>query len=169
VSLSALLEDVRAFAQGRVSLSELQQTWLPDLVAPVPVNDRDELSSPAENDRALFWQLVWLFESDAEETRHRERARRVVACMDQTGNAATTLSLLPVIVDQDRFCGVVAKHRTGVVSVTGLRSVIAESRYDSAIKRWLAHASPSAIVAFCEKLQGEHYAAAFELVSRPSA
>ena len=169
MSLSELLERVRAFGAGDASLKALQQAWLPQLVAPLPDEPPEDESSSASAEVALFWQLVWLFESDAAETQHREHARRVVACMDQTGSPATTLSLLRLLVDQDRFCGVVAKHRTGVVSLTGLRSVIAESRYDMHVKQWLALAAPSLIAELCANLHSKHYAAVAELISRPPA
>jgi hypothetical protein len=169
VSLSALLDEVRAFAEGKVSLKDLQRAWLPELIAPAPAEIPDPEAATASADFALFWQLVWLFESGADEARHREHARRIMACMDQTASATTTVALLRLIVDQDRFCGVVSKHLAGAVSLTGLRSVISESRYDPVVKKWLTVASPSAIMELGENLQGEHYAAVGELISRPPA
>jgi hypothetical protein len=91
--------------------------------------------------------------------------RRIIASLDRTRSAATTHELLPLVIDQPRFCTIVRKYRAGHVSRVGFLSVIAESGYPSHVKLWLQHASPTTLETLCERLEADGYdevAASFE-------
>lgn len=121
--------------------------------------------SPGEE--RLFWRLVYLLESQgADAPDLRERAARIVACLERTRSADATHELLPVVIDQPRLCEIIAKHRGGVISRTGFLSVLAESGYPEHVKLWLQHASGDALQRLCERLAAYQYdlvAAAFEV------
>lgn len=180
MTLADLTRRLDDFAQARTSHAELQG-WFDTLLASDALGVERSDSAPwdvAPDDTRLFWRLVYLFESDEEE-RARERegdaeesesprrrfARRVVDCVASTGSAATTLELLPVVIDQDRFCAIVGKHTRGVISRTGFLSVLAESGYPPHIKLWLEHAEPAHLEGMCDRLERGAYgevASAFE-------
>jgi hypothetical protein len=110
--------------------------------------------------------LVYLIESsDADDADFRNRARRIVASLDATRSAATTHELLPVILDAPRLCLIAQKHRAGIISRTGLLSMVAESGYPAHVKLWLQHASAIALDRLCAQLSADEYdavAAGFE-------
>jgi len=106
----------------------------------------------------LFWRLVYLFESETEDSpRLRELARRIVESLSRTGSAESTQELLPVILDQARLCAIAAKHREGIISRTSFLSVVAECGYPDHIKLWLQHASPEALARLCRRLDAGEY------------
>ena len=90
---------------------------------------------------------------------------RIVDALARTSSAELTHELLPVVLDQDRLCTVVAKHRAGIISRTGFLSVLAECGYPDHVKLWLQSASHDALGSLCDRLVGHQYdlvAAAFE-------
>ena len=119
----------------------------------------------------LLWRLLYLFDAadaDDDDAARRTRAGRVVACLTSTGSPALTYELLPMVLDQDRFTTIVARHVEGVISRTGFLSVIAESGYAEHAKLWLQHAPPDALARLCEQLaRGEYVAAAAMLERAP--
>ena len=121
----------------------------------------------APDETRLFWRLVYLIESsDADDADFRNRARRIVASLDATRSAATTHELLPVILDAPRLCLIAQKHRAGIISRTGLLSMVAESGYPAHVKLWLQHASARALDRLCAQLGADEYdavAAGFEV------
>jgi len=177
MTLSDLAQRLDDFANARTTHAELQQ-WFDALLAADALGVEGSDSVPwdvALDDTRLFWRLVYLFESeDAEmqaeqgsegESPRRRFARRVVSCLSSTASAATTLELLPVLIDQERFCAIVGKHARHVISRTGFLSVIAESGYPPHVKLWLAHAEPAHLERMCDRLERGAYgevAKAFE-------
>jgi hypothetical protein len=120
----------------------------------------------------LLWRLLYLFDaamaSPGDDAAQRARARRVVACLTSTQSPALTYELLPMVLDQDRFATIVARHVDGIISRTGFLSVIAESGYADHAKLWLQHAPPDALVQLCERLErGDYVAAAATLERAP--
>jgi hypothetical protein len=102
--------------------------------------------------------LVYLIESsEANDPTVPDRARRIVASLDATGSAGTTLELLPIVLDAPRLCTIVQKHQAGIVSRTGLLSTIAESGYPAHVKLWLQHASLTALERLCAQLGADQY------------
>ena len=170
MTLADLAEQLRAFAGGQITRDGLQARLAPVLAAdPLDVAKSD--STPwdhAHHDARLFWRLVYLFETEeaSEEEELRRLADRVVECLTRTGSAATTFELLPMIVDQERFCAIAAKHAHGVISRTGFLSVVAESGYPAHLKLWLRHAGPAALDQLCRRLAAGDYASAAESVER---
>jgi hypothetical protein len=61
--------------------------------------------------------------------------------------------------DAQRLCAIVEKHRAGIISRTGLLSVVAESDYPAHVKLWLQHASPMALERLCAQLDADEYVA----------
>ena len=146
MTLSAFVDQLDAFAAGRIGREELRR-WLPPfhLTEAPALGENEEVPwSPARDEHDLFWSLVWIFEGDdTPEDRHRVLAGHVVRCPDALRDPARTLDLLPLIRLADSFCIVVEKHRRGIVSRTGLLSVISKSfRFEPALRDWLAAASP---------------------------
>ena len=170
MTLADLAEQLRAFAEERVTRDELQAQLAPVLAAdPLDVAESD--STPwdhAHHDARLFWRLVYLFETEeaAEEGELRRLAGRVVDCLARTASAATTFELLPLIADQERFCAIAAKHVRGVISRTGFLSVVAESGYPGHLKLWLQHAGPAALERLCDRLGSADYATAAASMER---
>ena len=162
--LLALLDD---YAASRCTLGAVQARLTTLLAAePLGVERSDTLSwDRAHHDARLFWRLVYLFETAEESERSRRNARRVVDAQRATGSAELTFELLPVLLDQDRFCTIVERHVQRTISRTGFLSVIAESGYPAHVKLWLEHAEPPALQRLCDRLQRGEYAeaaAAFE-------
>ena len=168
MTLTELVELLRGYTTGVLPLTEIHDKLRPLLAAdPLDVAESDPspwLEGP--DDERLFWRLVYHVESNpADSSAFRDRIRRIVASLDRTGSAATTHELLPVLVDQPRFCIIARKYQAGQVSRTGFLSVIAESGYPGHIKLWLQHASPIALETLCQRLEAGEYdivARAFE-------
>jgi hypothetical protein len=160
LELRELAELLREYAAGVTPLATISEQ-----IRPVLADDPLDVaaSDPAPWERApdeerLFWRLVYLIESgEADSPEFRDRVRRVVATLDSTRSAATTHELLPVVMDAQRLCGIVEKHRAGIISRTGLLSVVAESDYPAHVKLWLQHASPMALERLCAQLDADEY------------
>jgi hypothetical protein len=172
VKLSQLVLLLQQYADGPLTLDELQRQLNPVLIAdPLDVaasNAEPWDTEPA--DERLFWRLVYLFESEDEDgPQARAIARRLVASLNSTGSAETTLELLPVILDQVRLCTIVKKRDAGLISRTGLLSVVAESGYPEHVKLWLQHASLDALRRLCTQLQESDYAGVATSFSAPPA
>lgn len=168
MELRELVELLRDYGAGVVPLATITERLGPVLADdPLDVTASDPVPwERAPDDARLFWRLVYLIESsDAEATDFRDHARRIVAALDATGSAATTHELLPLVLDAPRLCAIVRKHRAGIVSRTGLLSMIAESDYPAHVKLWLQHAPPVALERLCAQLGADQYdavAAGFE-------
>ena len=167
--LATLLE---TYSDGRLDLEAIHARLLPVLTAdPLDVEASD--SAPWDHAHAetrLFWRVVYLFESESVDSDAvRTRARRIVGCLHRTRSAELTFELLPLILDQDRFAVIVSRHRSGIISRTGLLSVIAESGYPSHVKLWLAHAGAETLTRLAEWLTDEHYEAVAAAFDAPPA
>jgi len=121
----------------------------------------------APHDERLFWRLVYLVESDGEDSASlRETISRIIESLDRTSSAEITHELLPILLDQNRLCIVVTKHSAGIISRTGFLSVLAECGYPDHIKLWLQSASLDALGRLCDQLASSEYdlvAASFEV------
>lgn len=168
MTLDDLVAILDPYALGDASLATLQAQLAPTLAAdPLDVEECD--ASPwdhAHDEARLVWRLIYLFDSETEDgPEPRRLAGHVLRCLARTGSADTTLELLPLLRDQERFCTIVRKHAAGVISRTGLLSVLAESGYPAHVKLWLQHASVPALERLCAMLEAEAYdvvAAGFE-------
>ena len=169
MTLAELTTRLRTFAAGALSLAALQASFQPVFDAdPLDVTLSDATPwDQAPDDARLYWRLIHLFDgaAEAEEERARAMAGNLVRAVDDAGSA-TTLELLPVVLDQHRFCTIVERHAAGIISRTGFLSVIAESGYPAHVKLWLEHAGPPALAALCARLAGGEYAAAAAMVER---
>ena len=160
MELRELAELLREYAAGVTPLAAISEH-----IRPVLADDPLDVaaSDPAPWDRApdeerLFWRLAYLIESgEVDSPEFRDRMRRVVTTLDSTKSAATTHELLPLVLDAQRLCEIVEKHRAGVVSRTSLLSVVAESDYPAHVKLWLQHASPMALERLCAQLGADEY------------
>lgn len=158
------------YADGTVALDALQERLTALLTAePLGVEGHD--AQPwelAHHDARLFWRLVYLFDTEAEDTPSaRRKAARVVAALRDTASSELTFELLPVLLDQERFCTIVERHIEGTISRTGFLSVIAESGYPPHVKLWLEHAPPAALERLCARLSGGEYRAAATAFEQP--
>jgi hypothetical protein len=169
MTLAELSSRLRGFAAGDLTLEALRQSLLPVLEAdPLDVALSDAApwaSSP--DDARLYWRLVHLFDTAEpdDETSLRPLAARLVRAVDDAGSA-TTLELLRVILDQDRFCEIVRRTKRGLISRTGFLGVVAESGYPPHVKLWLQHAGPEALDRLCAALAEGRYAEAAGMVER---
>jgi hypothetical protein len=170
VTLSELAHLLREFAAGALARDELQERFTPVLLAdPLDVEESDDLpwrASPRETQ--LLWRLIYLFESDYPgETEHRQMAGRIVRCLESTRDAEATLEMLPLVLDQPRFCSIAGKYLAGVISRTGFLSVLAESGYPPHVKLWLEHAGPAAVERLCAWLGEGAYETAVSAFESP--
>jgi hypothetical protein len=168
VSLSDLTELLGRYAAGEISLESVQQTLTPVLLAD-PLGAEHDDSAPWDadhRDARLFWRLVYLIESETEDgDRPRVLVGRILRCLADTRSAESTHELFPLLLDQERFCGIVAKYRAGLIARTGFLSVLVESGYPAHVKLWLEHAPPVALARLCAGLGAGRYeeaAAGFE-------
>lgn len=160
MTLADLAELLRGYATGATTLATVHERLRPVLLEdPLDVAGSDPLPwQTNHDDERLFWRLVYLVESgDEDSPRFRDRMRRIVASFDRTRSAAVTHELLPLVIDQPRFCTIVGKYRGGEVSRTGFLSVIAESGYPGHIKLWLQHASHAALERLSSRLDEGAY------------
>ena len=169
MTLMELSAHLRRFADGELTLEALRQAFVPVLDAdPLDVTRSDARPwTLAPDDERLYWRLIHLFDTGepGDEAALRPAADRLVRSFESAGSA-TTLELLRVILDQGRFCEIVARHARGVVSRTGFLSVIAESGYPPHVKLWLEHAPHEALARLCARLEAGEYRAAAALVER---
>jgi hypothetical protein len=153
---------LRQYVAGEVPIDAVRARLLPLLDSdPLDVasSDAGRWDAGHEEER-LFWRLVYLVDAgDAGGRERRDEMRRIVASLDDTGSAATTHELLPVILDAPRLCAIVEKYRTGIVSRTSFLSVLAESGYPEHVKLWLRHASPVALERLRAQLDADAYRA----------
>ena len=155
--LVSLLDD---FAAGRTGLEAVHAKVLPVLAAdPLDVETSDSRPwDDAHAEARLFWRLIYLVETEtAADGALRTNIGRIVGCLRRTGSAELTFELLPMILDQDRFTGIIERHLAGIISRTGLLSVIAESGYPGHVKVWLEHAGVDALARLREALTHERY------------
>ena len=118
--LDDLVARLDRFAAGALTLEELRVSFLPALESdPLDVSECD--STPwdtAPDDARCYWRLLHLFdtaEGPDDEAALRRLAARLVHSVREAGSA-TTLELLPLLTDQDRFCLIVRKHAAGIIS-----------------------------------------------------
>lgn len=170
--LAELASRLRAYGEGALTGTELR-AWLDAVLTADPLGAESSEAGPwetAPDETRLFWRLVYLFERDAregsQEDGERRRARRIVRCLDDTGCAATTFEMLPLVDDQERLGTIVRKHLAGVISRTGFLSVVAESGYPSHVKLWLEHAGPGALAQLTDALQAGDYAGVTRALER---
>lgn len=161
MNLADLTARLRLFAADQLSLTALRESFIPALEAdPLDVTRSDAAPwERAPEDERLYWRLLHLFDTapDGEEPAMRRLATRLVLAVEHAGSA-TTLQLLPLVLDQDRFCAIVRKHASGIISRTSFLSVIAESGYPEHARLWLRHAGPDALEALCASLESADYA-----------
>ena len=169
MTLAELSTRLRRFAEGELTLETLRLTLLPALDAdPLDVSQSDaEPWARAPEDSRLYWRLIHLVETAdaADEAPLRRDAARLVRSVDDAGSA-TTLELLRVILDQDRFCEILRRTTAGIISRTGFLSVVTESGYPPHVKLWLQHAGHEALARLCERLVAGEYAAAAAMMER---
>ncbi len=169
-SLYDLASRLQAFGTGELTRAELEGWFAPVLTAdPLDVSQSDpEPWEDTIDEERLFWRLLYFFDaSDTPDDALKLLARRVVACLGTTGSAAETFELLPVVLDQDRFCTIVERHAAGVISRVGLLSVIARSGYPAHVKLWLQYAPLAALQLLCARLTAGEYGRAARLLERP--
>jgi hypothetical protein len=150
---------------------EALSAWIGAVLAADPLGAESSDPAPwdaSPDDSRLFCRLVYLFDVEPpDEGAQRRLAQRVVRCVESTGSAIDALELLPLVVDQERFCGIVAKHAAGVISRTGFLSVLAESGYPEHVKLWLAHAAPAHLARLCSRLADGSYGVVARAFERP--
>lgn len=172
MSLDELTGILDAYASGTIDLAALQARLLPVLVAD-PLQIEASESAPWDDTHAesrLFWRLVYLFDAESVDSESvRRRASRIVRCLHQTGSAELTFELLPLVLDQDRFAVIADRYGAGIISRTGLLSVIAESAYPAHVKLWLEHAGLDALSRLADSLANERYQAVASAFEAPPA
>jgi hypothetical protein len=151
-SLYDLAAHLQRFAAAELDRDGLD-AWIDTALAADPLGASASDAVPwedAPDEERLFWRLVYLCEtSDADEAALRALARRVLDCLANTGSAADTFELLPLVVDQPRLCTIADKRVHGIVSRTGFLNVVANAGYAPHAKLWLAHADDAALVRLC--------------------
>ncbi len=169
MNLADLTARLRLFAAEEISLKKLRESFMPALEAdPLDVTQSDATPwDRAPEDERLYWRLLHLFDTapDDDEPTMRRIATRLVLAAEHAGSA-TTLELLTLVLDQDRFCAIVRKHSMGVISRTSFLSVIAESGYPDHAKLWLRHAGADALAALCASMESADYARTAEMLEQ---
>jgi len=164
--LTALLRD---YAAAAISIEVLHERLRPALLEdPLDITLADAAPwDAAPDDERLFWRLVYLIDAEAEDSLpFRETISRIVESLARTSSAEITHELLPILLDQNRLCIVIAKHRAGIISRTSFLSVLAECGYPDHIKLWLQSASHDALGRLSDQLTSCEYdlvAASFEV------
>lgn len=152
-----------------MSLAQLRDSFLPALDAdPLHVEESDARPwSRAPEDERLYWRLLHLFDTarDSDEAAMRRTATRLVRAVEDAGSART-FELLPLLLDQERFCGIIRKTDAGIISRTGFLSVIAESGFPGHVKLWLQYAGPGALDTLRAALEGGEYARVAAMLER---
>jgi hypothetical protein len=160
LTLAGLSDLLATFASGETTLDEVRARFAP-LVAADPLGAERCDPEPWEeghHDERLLWRLVHLFEHEIDDERvARQLAAHVVRCLSRTGSADATFELLPLLRDQERLAGIVAKHRDGIISRTGLLNVISAASYPPHVKLWLERASIAALARLMAMLTAEAY------------
>ena len=170
MTLTDLTSLLDRYASGELTLAAMQQQFAVVLAAdPLDVEESDATPwNDAHDESRLCWRLIYLFDAETEDGEATRRlAGHVVRCLARTGSAGTTFELLPLLLDQERFCGIVRKHEAGIISRTGFLSVLAESGYPAHVKLWLEHASPAALDRLCAMLDAEAYDLVAAALERP--
>lgn len=171
MTLGELADLLAEHAAERIPLARVHDRLHAVLVAdPLDITASDASRwDTAPDDERLFWRLLHLFDSETEDcARSRALAGRIVTALAETGSAATH-ELLSLVIDQPRFCSIVAKHASNTISRTGFLSVVAESGYPDYVKLWLQHASLDALVKLCARLEaGRYVEVAARFTSPPS-
>jgi hypothetical protein len=160
MTLTDLTSLLDRYATGELTLAALQQQFAAVLAAdPLDVEESDATPwNEAHDEARLSWRLIYLFDAEIEDGEAPRRlACHVVRCLARTGSADATFELLPLLVDQERFCAIVGKHVAGIISRTGFLNVLAESGYPSHVKLWLEHAPPTVLERLCAMLEAEAY------------
>ena len=160
MTLTDLTSLLDRYAAGELSLAALQAQFAAVLAAdPLDVEESDaEPWNDAHQESRLSWRLIYLFDAEAEDGEAPRRlAAHVVRCLARSGSADATFEMLPLLVDQERFCEIVGKHRAGIISRTGFLNVLSASGYPPHVKLWLEHASPFALDRLCAMLGAEAY------------
>lgn len=169
MNLADLTARLRLFAGDQLSLKALRESFIPALEAdPLDVARSDATPwDRAPEDERLYWRLLHLFDTapDSDEMTLRRLATRLVLAVEHAGSA-TTLELLTLVLDQDRFCAIVRKHSAGIISRTSFLSVIAESGYPEHAKLWLKHAGADALDALCASMESADYAGTASMLER---
>ena len=162
---------LQALAAGEIGRAEVE-AWLAPVVAADPLDVAESDGAPWEDDgheeERLFWRLVYLVEStpdDGEDALRRDVAR-VLACLASTASAADTHELLPLVLDAERLCTIVARHRRGIISRTGFLSVLAELGYPPHAKLWLEHAGGPALDAVCAAVAADAWGSVARMLER---
>jgi hypothetical protein len=160
MTLDQLALRLRSFADGELTFDALRESFLPAFEAdPLDVARSDAQPwEDAPEDARLYWRLVHLFDTAPESAAPalRRTADRLVRALADAGSA-TTLELLPLLLDQERFCAIVEKRARGIISRTGFLSVVAESGYPAHVKLWLQHAGPEPLARLCGRLGSGAY------------
>ena len=170
MTLDDLVDRLARFAEGELTLEALRLSFLPALEAePLDVSECD--STPwdtAPDDARCYWRLLHLFDTmdgPDDEPALRRLAARLVHSVREAGSA-TTLELLSLLTDQDRFCAIVRKHAAGIISRTGFLNVVAESGYPAHVKLWLQHAGAEALARLCGRLEAGEVRGVAAMVER---
>jgi hypothetical protein len=162
---------LRRFSSAEIGLAELH-AFLTPILATDPLDIEDSVdaawdSSPHET--RLLWRLVYLFEAGTDEGTLREEACRILDCRDATRDAAVTHELLPILLDQVRFCDIIDKYARGIISRTGFLNVVAESGYPGHVRLWLERATMSALQRMAARLEGRAYGEVAQALERRPA
>jgi hypothetical protein len=162
---------LRRFIIQEIGLAELH-AWMTPILAADSLDieksaDAAWESSPEET--RLLWRLLYHFESGTDEAALRADASRIVRCHDATRDAALTHELLPILLDQDRLCGIIGKHARGIITRTGFLNVVTESGYPAHVKLWFERASEAALERMAARLSGFAYGEVAQALERRPA
>ena len=83
--------------------------------------------------------------------------RRVLECARDLSDPGDIMDMLPLIRFQDEFTILVSKHARGVISRSGMQSVIAKHFQFAAVRERLAAASGGELTVVCDLLESGDY------------
>ena len=155
--LPEVLDLFREYDEERLSRDSLEAT-LAERVLTTPVQ-RDRPPDTAISDaRMLAYKLAEVVcGMTGPEEAVALFTRRVLQCVAQIADPGDILDLLPVIQHHDEFSVLVSKHVRGLITPSGMRSIIAKRFSFEALHPRLETASAEQLQAVCDLVESGEY------------
>ena len=153
LGLPEVTDLLRAFDVGSLSRADLEGSLAERVMTPPSQADAEPLEPPGDDGQLAYMLAETICFSTKPDEDIVLLVRRVLECLSQISDPGDALDLLPLIVHHDEFSVLVSKHERGVISRTGMRSVIAKRFTFDAVRPWLESASLQQLQAACDRLE----------------
>ena len=157
-----MLEVLRRLLSGEIERSEAEVTLAEAVFA---AGDR-AWATYHDHSEALAFELSTLVCGPAhEDAELLDVIRTVLECVGQVPQAGAVLVVLPLLEAGPNFCALVARYSEGVISRTGILSLIAKRFSGTECRAWLDRASAHQLNELCALLQDQDYKKVYFLVA----